>query len=160
MLADRDGWSCWLCGGEIDRDAPAGSPWRATADHLVPRSRGGSSELANLRLAHRRCNLRRGSHLPELQWPAEWSLLVSTPLWTALARLAPRPGAAEVVAIAPLAEVADAAAAWAVERAESFVPGGWESWTVEDPAGPVAVWLRRPSTSAAGWAGRPRIPST
>jgi hypothetical protein len=156
-VAERDGWTCWLCGGEVDPHAPAGSPWRATADHLVPRSRGGSSELANLRLAHRRCNVRRGSHLPELRWPAEWPLLSAAHLWTSLARLAPRPGAAEVVALAPLEELADAAAAWVVERAESFVPGGWESWIAPDAAGPVAVWLRRPATSAAGSAGRPKV---
>ena len=156
-LAERDGWVCWLCGGEIDPGAPTGSPWRGTADHLVPRSRGGSSELVNLRLAHRRCNMRRGSHLPEMQWPAEWPLLATTQVWTALARLAPRPGTAEVVALSPLADLADQAAAWVVERAESFVPGGWESWTVSDPAGPVAVWLRRPATSAPGSAGRPKV---
>jgi hypothetical protein len=155
---ERDGWTCWLCGGEIDPAAPAGSPWRATADHLVPRSRGGSSDLANLRLAHRRCNVRRGSHLPELDWPAQWRLLSTVHLWTALARLAPSPGSAEVVAVAPLDDIARDAASWVVERAEAFVPGGWESWTVADRSGPVAVWLRRPATSAPGSAGRPRQP--
>jgi hypothetical protein len=157
-IAARDGWTCWLCGGEVDPDAPLDSPARGTVDHLVPRSRGGSSELANLRLAHRRCNVRRGSHLPELQWPTEWPLLMGTHLWTALARLAPRPGAAEVVAVAPLAELADAAAGWAVERAECFVPGGWEAWCEPWSGGPVAVWLRRPCDSAPGDAGRPRHP--
>ena len=44
-----------------------------------------------------------------------------------------------------------------VERAEAFVPGGWEAWTAPDPAGPVAVWLRRPASSAPGSAGRPRL---
>lgn len=32
-----------------------------TADHIVPRSRGGTDELANLRPAHRSCNSRRGA---------------------------------------------------------------------------------------------------
>ena len=45
--------------------------------------------------------------------------------------------------LAPLADVAETAAAWAVERSEELVPGGWETWCVADPAGPVAVWLRR-----------------
>lgn len=157
-IAARDGWSCWLCGGEIDPAAPVGSPVSATVDHLVPRSRGGSSEPSNLRLAHRRCNHRRGSHLPELDWPSEWSLLMACHLWTAIARLAPRPGRAEVVAFAPLTDLAEAAAGWVVERAESFVPGGWESWTAPDPSGPVAVWLRRPGSSSPGDAGRPRAP--
>lgn len=156
-LAARDGWWCWLCGGEIDPTAPANSAGSGTVDHLVPRSRGGGNEPSNLRLAHRRCNVRRGSHLPELDWPSEWPLLMTVHVWTALARLAPRPGASEVVAVAPIASIAEQAAGWVVERAESFVPGGWESWCVPDPAGPVAVWLRRPATAPAGNAGRPRV---
>jgi hypothetical protein len=156
-IAARDGWTCWLCGGDVDPEAPPGSPIRGTVDHLVPRSRGGASESSNLRLAHRRCNQRRGSHLPELRWPRGWPLLTSVNVWTALARLAPRPGSAEVVAVAPLVDLAADAAAWVVERAESFVPGGWESWIEPDRRGPVAVWLRRPGDAAPGWAGRPKV---
>jgi hypothetical protein len=154
-LAERDGWWCWLCGQAID--PAARGPWQATVDHLVPRSRGGGNEPGNLRLAHRRCNNRRGSHLPELDWPREWPMLMTTNLWTALARLAPRPGAAEVIALAPIAALADAASTWAVERAEGLVPGGWESWCATDPAGPVAVWLRRVASAAPGSAGRPKV---
>jgi hypothetical protein len=155
-LAERDGWWCWLCGDAID-PAAIGA-WQATVDHLVPRSRGGSSDIGNLRLAHRRCNNHRGSHLPELDWPGTWPMLMTTNLWTALARLAPRPGAAEVVAMAPLVAVADEAATWVVDRAEGFVPGGWEAWYVEDPAGPVAIWLRRVASAMPGSAGRPKVP--
>ena len=158
-VAERDGWSCWLCGGDIDPHAPANTANAGTLDHLVPRSRGGGSELANLRLAHRRCNVRRGNHLPELSWPTEWPLLMTVQVWTALARLAPHPGRSEVVAIAPLVELAEQVSSWVVERAESFVPGGWESWVVPDPAGPVAVWLRRPATASPGSAGRPFLPA-
>jgi hypothetical protein len=157
-LAQRDGWWCWLCGAAIDPAAPANSPGSGTVDHVVPRSRGGTDEPGNLRLAHRRCNVRRGNHLPELAWPAQWQLLTSVPVWTALARLAPKPGASEVVAVAPLADVADAACTWVVERAEGLVPGGWEAWVAPDPSGPVAVWLRRPASAGPGWAGRPVHP--
>ena len=85
-------------------------------------------------------------------------MLMTTNVWTALARLAPRPGAAEVVAVAPLTALADEAATWVVQRAEGFVPGGWESWCVEEMSGPVAVWLRRVSTATPGSAGRPKVP--
>lgn len=156
-IAERDGWWCWLCGGAIDPRAPADSPTGGTVDHLVPRSRGGGNEPENLRLAHKRCNVRRGSHLPELQWPREWPMLMTVHVWTALARLAPRPGTAEVVAMAPLPDLAGTASTWVVERAEEFVPGGWESWCVPDPAGPVAVWLRRPASASPGRTGRPKV---
>jgi len=155
-IAERDGWWCWLCGEAIEPDAIG--PWQATIDHLVPRSRGGSNELSNLRLAHRRCNNRRGSHLPELDWPRSWPLLMAGNVWTTLARLAPHPGSAEIVAMAPIASVAGEAATWIVERAESFVPGGWESWCVAEPSGPVVVWLRRVAGAEPGSAGRPKVP--
>lgn len=155
-IGERDGWWCWLCGEAVDPNAFG--PWQATIDHLVPRSRGGTNKPANLRLAHRRCNNHRGSHLPELEWPRDWPLLMTTHLWTALARLAPHPGSAEVVAVAPLRRLAEQAATWVVERAEGFVPGGWESWCADVRSGPVAVWLRRVTGAPPGSAGRPKAP--
>jgi DNA-binding transcriptional ArsR family regulator len=50
---------CHLCSGVID-DGEPGGPWSFTWDHLVPRALGGSDDAANLRPAHRRCNIRRG----------------------------------------------------------------------------------------------------
>lgn len=41
---------CWLC-GESGAD---------TADHVIPRSRGGSNAVENLRPAHLGCNLAAG----------------------------------------------------------------------------------------------------
>lgn len=40
---------CWLC------DQPMGIH-EATRDHVLPRSKGGGNERANLRLAHEVCN--------------------------------------------------------------------------------------------------------
>ena len=45
------GTTCHLC----DR------PGADTADHLEPRSQGGTDELENLRPAHRSCNSTRGT---------------------------------------------------------------------------------------------------
>lgn len=69
-LAERDGAACWLCGNDVDPRAPHGGPHAGSVDHVVPRAKGGSDEDANLRLAHRQCHSRRGSRLPELEWPA------------------------------------------------------------------------------------------
>jgi 5-methylcytosine-specific restriction endonuclease McrA len=53
-LVRRDGPACVWCGRE---------PWRQdrSAEHLLPRSRGGSGNEANLVVACRRCNKQRGS---------------------------------------------------------------------------------------------------
>lgn len=123
-LADRDGWVCWLCEGPIDRDAPDGSPGQATVDHVVPRSRGGRTELANLRLAHRRCNGVRGNHLPELDWPERFAAIDPAPVWQSLARIVRR-GRPEIVALVPTRDLAEQAAAWVQLRAERFVGGQW-----------------------------------
>lgn len=51
------GTVCHLCG----------RPGATTADHVLPRSRGGENVLANLRPAHGRCNSSRGN-MPLDEW--------------------------------------------------------------------------------------------
>lgn len=66
MIADRDGWRCHLCGEPVSKNK---TPWARkgpTIDHIIPRSKGGSDDIDNLRLAHRKCNEARGnSDLPD-----------------------------------------------------------------------------------------------
>ena len=55
---------CHLCG--LPFTDPTDPP---VADHLVPRSLGGSDDIGNLRPAHRSCNGRRGNRTKaELNW--------------------------------------------------------------------------------------------
>jgi hypothetical protein len=122
-LASRDGWVCWICEGAIDPALPSSLAGGATIDHVVPRSRGGGNDGANLRLAHRRCNGRRGSHLPELDWPSHFGALDATPLWLAAARVVKR--GAEVVAVLPTRALAEEAGAWACVRLRRFLGGDW-----------------------------------
>lgn len=64
LLAATD--TCALCGQALHPDLPAGHPMSATADHIVPISRGGTHAMNNLRAAHFACNSRRGNrnHMP------------------------------------------------------------------------------------------------
>ena len=57
-IYERDGWTCQLCDGPVDPDA-AEHAQRASLDHIVPQSRGGSHDPSNLRMAHVGCNARR-----------------------------------------------------------------------------------------------------
>lgn len=53
---------CHICDEAMTTDDPQ-SPEYATIDHLVPLSRGGKKyEIANLMLAHQRCNGMRGTN--------------------------------------------------------------------------------------------------
>jgi len=62
----RDGFVCWLCGGSTVDGAEPNSPVAPEIDHVIPRSQGGSDDVANLRCAHRFCNESRGDRHPDL----------------------------------------------------------------------------------------------
>lgn len=157
-IAERDGWSCWLCGGALDGDGPLNGPAAPTIDHVVPRSRGGRSDLSNLRLAHRRCNGRRGNHLPELDWPTDLALLDAPNLWQSLRRIVnrvDRPSASpELVALAADRDSAVRAAEWVTATAERFLGGRWEA--VVEPVG--AGEAHRVRLSVAGPVADPGKP--
>lgn len=67
-LLKRDGPNCYSCHGEMDFFARNDDPWRASIDHIIPKSKGGSDKIDNLRLAHSLCNELRPEtdcHVPE-----------------------------------------------------------------------------------------------
>jgi hypothetical protein len=55
----RDGESCCYCGKPLGEDM--------TLEHRVAKSRGGSDDLANLKLAHARCNREVGNLPPDMK---------------------------------------------------------------------------------------------
>ena len=53
---------CHLCGQPINLTLTGTrDPMRLSLDHLIPRSRGGTNSIENLRPAHFRCNSARGA---------------------------------------------------------------------------------------------------
>lgn len=60
QLRQRDGDDCHLCRAPMVFNNHE-SDLYATIDHVLPRSAGGRHDLENLKLAHRRCNQRRGN---------------------------------------------------------------------------------------------------
>lgn len=55
-IYDRHRGTCALCGGRTFLNVTQGHPQKATVDHIIPRSRGGTSRMENLQLACERCN--------------------------------------------------------------------------------------------------------
>lgn len=49
---------CLICGGPLRFDAQTGEG--ATIEHILPRSLGGTNDLNNLGIAHRKCNGEKG----------------------------------------------------------------------------------------------------
>ena len=61
-LGKRDNWICHLCNGEVlPKAGTAYVPDGATVDHVVPLANGGTHTWDNVALAHRNCNVVRGS---------------------------------------------------------------------------------------------------
>lgn len=56
-IAERDGWRCGICGGDVDPTLEFPHPWSRSTDHVVPLSKGGAHPEANVQLAHLRCNM-------------------------------------------------------------------------------------------------------
>ena len=55
----RDGHVCQLCG----------RPGANSVDHIIPRSKGGTHDMDNLRAAHMVCNNRRGARVAKAALP-------------------------------------------------------------------------------------------
>ena len=77
-LYERDHYICYICGIKTNRDGDMSTdPSAPTLDHVVPRSKGGKDDDANLRCCCRRCNsVKSDRDLFELQ--AELDLRVAS----------------------------------------------------------------------------------
>lgn len=64
-LANRDGWTCHYCPAALGWGHPSVTP--PQIEHVLPASRGGTNDGANLVLACRPCNTSKGT-----QTPVEW----------------------------------------------------------------------------------------
>lgn len=154
QLGERDRWTCWVCRAPVDRAGPPSAPAAPSIDHVLPRAKGGSSDPANLRLAHRRCNGSRGSRLPELDWPRHLPAVEAAPLWPAAQRALRRPGDWEAVAFLPTAAAAATARAWLAGTLPDLLGGSWE--VVASPAGPTSDLLHVVRLRALGSDGGQR----
>lgn len=67
LIFARDGYACEYCGPEKSLDKTF------NVDHIVPKSRGGSEELANLQCVCHRCNRAKFDMTEEgfIQWIRE-----------------------------------------------------------------------------------------
>ena len=61
VVADRDGWQCWLCTEAIDPQLKYPDPGSLSVDHVVPLAQLGPHAYRNVRAAHLTCNVKRGA---------------------------------------------------------------------------------------------------
>jgi len=55
LVITRDGLTCRLCGGPVERSD-------VHVDHIRPRAKGGDDSLSNLQVSHSACNVRKGAN--------------------------------------------------------------------------------------------------
>lgn len=63
VLFARDAGRCGICGEQADMATRWPDPLTATIDHVIPMSRGGLHEYANVQLAHAVCNSRKNDRV-------------------------------------------------------------------------------------------------
>ena len=56
---------CGICGQPVDKSLKYPHPMSATVDHIIPCAKGGSDDLENLQLAHRKCNRDKSDKMPQ-----------------------------------------------------------------------------------------------
>lgn len=64
-ILNRDGNKCWICNEELGEIVP-NHDLAPSIDHIIPQSKGGSNEIENLKLAHRKCNSERGNDMTRI----------------------------------------------------------------------------------------------
>jgi len=63
VIFERDKWRCQLCSEKLDMDTVAPHPRSPTIDHVIPLSKGGTHEPANVQAAHLSCNMIKGNRV-------------------------------------------------------------------------------------------------
>ena len=59
---------CGICGQPVDKSLKWPHPYSATVDHIIPINKGGHpSDIANLQLAHNRCNRLKSDNLQRIE---------------------------------------------------------------------------------------------
>lgn len=59
---------CGICGQPVDKTLKWPHPYSATADHIIPISKGGHpTDIENLQLAHNRCNRMKWDNLQRVE---------------------------------------------------------------------------------------------
>lgn len=66
------GTQCAICKTPVDTTAHWLHPNSYTLDHRIPLALGGSDDMSNLQVTHRKCNAAKGAKLTTDRNPSRW----------------------------------------------------------------------------------------
>jgi hypothetical protein len=139
-VAERDGWRCWLCDEPVDRTMTddRGPSVDAVTTAAKAKAKGA---VAQERLAHKRCNTKKGAVTPVVSWPAQLFVVDPAVIINSVDRLS-RKGGKEIMARCPTQRDGDDAAAWLADRLTRLRPDIEFTTEVESGGGQYLLVLR------------------
>ena len=122
-IAEQDHWRCWVCDEPVDPRTPVNDARGPSIDARTakPAKKAGRDFAGAERLAHRRCNTKKGAVTAVIPWPPNLVIIDPAPLIAVADRL-DRKGGREVVARCPDRADAEQAADWLVDRFARLAP--------------------------------------
>jgi len=143
-VADQDGWRCWVCDEPVDPNASVNDDRGPSIDARTS-NRGSAKKptkdfAGGERLAHRRCNTKKGAVTAAIPWPANLTVIDPAPLIAVAERLH-RKGGREVVARCSDQADAQQSADWLVDRFSRLTPDMPVTATVDPGGGQFLVAL-------------------
>jgi hypothetical protein len=141
----RDGWRCWVCDEPVDPNSSVNDARGPSVDSRTTKpgaaAKKGSTDFAGgERLAHRRCNTRKGAVTAVIPWPPNLLILDPAPLVGVAERLA-RKGGREIVARCPDRADAQKTSEWLVDRFSRLAPALAVTASVDSGGGQFLVAL-------------------
>lgn len=61
LVQKEGGWLCHYCGRRVERLVDQNCPYKATCDHIIAIANGGRTEVDNLVLCCKECNIKKGT---------------------------------------------------------------------------------------------------
>ncbi len=121
-VGERENWRCWLCDEPVDPSMSSNDSRGPTIDNFHSATKGARSKAGDERLAHLRCNTKRGAVKPVIPWPSDLFIADPAVILTTVDRLG-RKGGREVVGRCVTRSDAQDAGTWLVDRLSRLAPG-------------------------------------
>jgi hypothetical protein len=142
-IGSHDGWRCWVCDEPVNPRMPVNDARGPSVDSRSAKAsvkKPVNDFAGGERLAHRRCNTKKGAVTAVIPWPADLTIIDPAPLTTVADRLH-RKGGREIVARCHDRADAERAGDWLVDRFSRLAPTLTLTAEVEPGGGQFLVAL-------------------